>query len=127
MLARVASRSFALDLGARTATSGRWLAGASNARADGSRSIPSESSGEWVDGAPPSPSEGEGRDIVEGAYSHSIVAGGFDEMSYTTRLTPGTSLTIRDEILPRTSYGSFAQSAVIPSSDETARIATTFA
>src|SRR6478735_12224608 len=62
-----------------------------------------------------------------GRYSHSIVAGGFDEMSYTTRLTPGTSLTMRDEILPRTSYGSFAQSAVIPSSLVTARMATTFA
>ena len=61
------------------------------------------------------------------SYSHSIVAGGFDEMSYTTRLTPGTSLTMRLLILPSTSYGSFAQSAVIPSSDVTARIATTFA
>ena len=28
-------------------------------------------------------------------YSHSTVAGGFDVMSYATRLTPGTSLTIR--------------------------------
>ena len=27
-------------------------------------------------------------------YSHSMVAGGLDEMSYTTRFTPGTSLTI---------------------------------
>src|SRR5204862_2382457 len=61
------------------------------------------------------------------AHSHSIVAGGLDEMSYTTRFTPGTSLTMRDEILPRTSYGSLAQSAVMPSSDVTARIATTFA
>ena len=34
---------------------------------------------------------------------------------------------MRDEILPRTSYGSFAQSAVIPSSEVTARIATTLA
>ena len=39
---------------------------------------------------------------------------------------PRTSFTIRLEILPRTSYGSFAQSAVIPSSLVTARIATTF-
>ena len=36
-------------------------------------------------------------------YSHSIVAGGFDEMSYTTRFTPGTSLTIRLLIFARTS------------------------
>ncbi len=60
-------------------------------------------------------------------YSHSIVAGGFELMSYTTRLTPGTSLTIRALILPSTSYGSFAQSAVIPSSEVTARMATTLA
>jgi hypothetical protein len=65
--------------------------------------------------------------IPQLGYSHSIVAGGFDEMSYTTRLTPGTSLTIRDEIFARTSYGSFAQSAVMPSSEVTARTATTFA
>jgi hypothetical protein len=32
-------------------------------------------------------------------YSHSMVAGGFDEMSYTTRLMPRTSLMMRDEIL----------------------------
>lgn len=31
------------------------------------------------------------------AHSHSIVAGGFPEMSYTTRETPGTSFTIRRE------------------------------
>lgn len=37
------------------------------------------------------------------AYSHSIVAGGFDEMSYTTRLTPRTSLMIRFEIRPSSS------------------------
>ena len=30
-------------------------------------------------------------------YSHSIVAGGFPEMSYTTRETPGTSFTIRSD------------------------------
>ncbi len=36
-------------------------------------------------------------------HSHSIVAGGLLLMSYTTRLTPGTSLTIRELILPRTS------------------------
>ncbi len=62
-----------------------------------------------------------------GGHSHSMVAGGLLLMSYTTRLTPGTSLTIRLLIRPRTSYGSFAQSAVMPSSEVTARIATTFA
>jgi hypothetical protein len=32
------------------------------------------------------------------AYSHSMVAGGFELMSSTTRLTPRTSLVMRDEI-----------------------------
>ena len=41
--------------------------------------------------------------IPQQGYSHSMVAGGFDEMSYTTRFTPGTSLTIRDEIFARMS------------------------
>src|SRR6185369_13815304 len=36
-------------------------------------------------------------------YSHSIVAGGFDVMSYTTRLLPFTSLTIRVETEFKTS------------------------
>lgn len=36
-------------------------------------------------------------------YSHSIVDGGFWLMSYTTRLTPLTSLMMRDEMFPRTS------------------------
>ena len=38
-------------------------------------------------------------------YSHSIVAGGFELMSYTTRFTPFTSLMIRVEIRASTSYG----------------------
>ena len=33
-------------------------------------------------------------------YSHSIVPGGFDVMSYTIRLTPSTSFTTRLEIWP---------------------------
>src|SRR5262245_56872455 len=33
------------------------------------------------------------------SYTHSIVAGGFEVTSRTTRLTPGISLTIRDEIV----------------------------
>ncbi len=56
-------------------------------------------------------------------YSHSIVPGGFEVMSKTTRFTPFTSLTILVAILCRSAGGSFAQSAVIPSSDSTARIA----
>ena len=37
------------------------------------------------------------------AYSHSMVAGGFEETSYATRLIPGTSLITRDEIAANTS------------------------
>ena len=36
-------------------------------------------------------------------HSHSIVEGGFEVMSYTTRFTPATSFTIRFAIRPRTS------------------------
>ena len=36
-------------------------------------------------------------------YSHSTVAGGLLVMSYTTRLTPGTSLTMRVEMRSSTS------------------------
>ena len=57
-------------------------------------------------------------------YSHSIVAGGFDVTSSTTRFTPAISLTIRPEIVSIRSYGSLAQSAVIASSLVTARITT---
>src|SRR4030095_10319837 len=60
-------------------------------------------------------------------YSHSIVDGGFEEMSNTTRLTPFTSLMIRLLIVPSRSYGSRAQSAVIASWLVTARSAITFA
>ena len=35
--------------------------------------------------------------LISEYYSHSIVDGGFDEISYTTRLILGTSLMIRDE------------------------------
>jgi hypothetical protein len=37
--------------------------------------------------------------LVAGRHSHSIVAGGFDEMSSATRFTPGISLMMRDEIV----------------------------
>ena len=49
---------------------------------------------------------GDGDDnVVETGYSHSIVAGGFDVTSSTTRFTPGISLTIRPEIVSIRSYG----------------------
>src|SRR5512135_281094 len=60
-----------------------------------------------------------------GCYSHSIVAGGLDEISYTTRLTPLTSLMMRLETLPRSSGASLPQSAFIPSEEVTQRNATT--
>ena len=60
-----------------------------------------------------------------GPYSHSIVAGGFPEMSYTTREIPGTSLTMRRETTSRNSYGSRAQCAVMKSTVSTARSAIT--
>src|SRR5581483_2280518 len=56
-------------------------------------------------------------------YSHSIVAGGFVVTSRTTRFTAGISFTIREAIVSTRSYGRRAQSAVIASSDVTARIA----
>src|SRR5207302_2026539 len=62
-----------------------------------------------------------------GDYSHSIVPGGFDVMSNTTRFTPLTSLTMRLLIRASTSYGTRAQSAVIASSLVTTRTATTLA
>ena len=34
------------------------------------------------------------------SHSHSMVLGGFEEMSKTTRFTPCTSLMMREEILP---------------------------
>ncbi len=63
-------------------------------------------------------------DVIESGYSHSMVAGGFDVTSRTTRFTPGISFTIREEISSIRSYGRRAQSAVIASSDVTARITT---
>ena len=55
-------------------------------------------------------------------YSHSMVPGGLDVRSRATRLTPSTSLMMRLEIRSRRSYGSRAQSAVIASSEVTARM-----
>lgn len=48
-------------------------------------------------------------------HSHSIVLGGLELMSYTTLLTPSTLLMISFDMFCRKSYGSLAQSAVIPS------------
>jgi hypothetical protein len=62
-----------------------------------------------------------------GHYSHSTVAGGFEVISYATRFTPGTSLTIRVLMRSSNSCGSRAQSAVMPSSLVIARTATRFA
>ena len=56
-------------------------------------------------------------------YSHSIVPGGLLVMSKQTRLTPLTSLMMRLESFSSRSYGSFTQSAVMPSCDSTARMA----
>lgn len=58
-------------------------------------------------------------------YSHSMVAGGFDETSYTTRFTPSTSLVMRVEMRLMMSKGTSAQSAVMPSSLSTSRSAAT--
>jgi hypothetical protein len=60
-------------------------------------------------------------------YSHSIVAGGLLERSSATRFTPRTSLMIRELIVASRSYGSRAQSAVIASSEVTARMITGYA
>ncbi len=59
-------------------------------------------------------------------YSHSMVAGGLEVMSYTMRLACFTSLTMRVLIFSRTSYGMRAQSAVMASTLVTARRAITF-
>src|SRR5262245_18650942 len=48
-------------------------------------------------------------DVSDG-HSHSMVAGGLDEISSTTRLIPRTSLIMRLEILERTGRGRSAQS-----------------
>ena len=58
------------------------------------------------------------------SYSHSIVPGGLLVTSSTTRLTSGTSLVIRVEIVASTGSGTRAQSAVIASSLVTGRSTT---
>src|SRR5690606_33798991 len=59
-------------------------------------------------------------------HSHSIVAGGLLDTSYTTRLIPRTSLIIRDDTLANKGCGNGAQSAVMKSNVCTARKATTY-
>ncbi len=51
-----------------------------------------------------------------------MVPGGLLVTSYATRFTPGTSLMMRDAIRSSRSCGRRAQSAVMASSDVTARI-----
>ncbi len=58
-------------------------------------------------------------------YSHSIVPGGLLVMSYTTRLTPSTSLTIRFDIRDKSFVSAGNQSAVMPSTLWTRRMTTT--
>ncbi len=59
-------------------------------------------------------------------YSHSIVAGGFPETSYTTRLIPRTSLMMRFDTRASRSCGSGAHCAVMKSCVCTARNATAY-
>src|SRR6266550_5945094 len=59
--------------------------------------------------------------VVGPSYSHSIVPGGLLVMSKTQRLTPFTSLMMRLASFSSRSYGSFTQSAVMPSCDSPAR------
>jgi hypothetical protein len=59
------------------------------------------------------------------SHSHSIVPGGLEVMSKTTRLTPATSLTMRRLVRASRSVGNLAHSAVIKSSVVTARRAMT--
>lgn len=59
------------------------------------------------------------------SHSHSIVAGGLEEMSYTTRLTARTSLQILVDTWRKKAGSKGYQSAVMPSPDVTARKATT--
>lgn len=57
-------------------------------------------------------------------HSHSMVAGGLPDMSYTTRLMPRTSLVMRVDTVASKACGSGAQCAVMKSVVCTARSAT---
>jgi hypothetical protein len=65
-----------------------------------------------------------GLQVSRDPHSHSMVPGGLLVMSSATRFTPGTSLMIRLLTRSNRSYGSRAQSAVIASSEVTARMTT---
>src|SRR5690606_26154496 len=58
-------------------------------------------------------------------YYHSMVAGGFELISYTPRFTPLPLFIISLELFTRRSYGHCPQSPVLPSVDSTALKATT--
>ena len=58
------------------------------------------------------------------AHSHSMVPGGLEVTSSTTRLTSRTSLVMRVEIRASTSDGTRVQSAVMASSEVTGRSTT---
>src|SRR5207237_741518 len=63
--------------------------------------------------------------LVPENHSHSMVPGGFDVKSYTTRLMPCTSLTIRVATRARKCGSKGKMSAVMPSVEVTARSAQT--
>src|SRR5205085_6827105 len=63
--------------------------------------------------------------VCGGAYSHSIVPGGLDVTSYTTRLMPLTSLMIRVATRARKACSKGKEAAVMPSVEVTARSAHT--
>jgi len=63
---------------------------------------------------------------AEPIYSHSMVPGGLEVTSYTTRLIPATSLMMRRTIRSSTSGGKRNQSAVMKSVVVTARRARTW-
>jgi len=58
-------------------------------------------------------------------HSHSMVPGGFDVTSYTTRLMPLTSLMMRVAAAARKPMSKWKKSAVMPSTEVTARSAQT--
>ena len=69
---------------------------------------------------------GAGSAMDIGNYSYSTVAGGLDEISYTTLVIPATSLVMRLLARSSTSYGRRDHPAVIKSSVTTALSATVY-
>ena len=68
----------------------------------------------------------ESKNSRRSTHSHSIVPGGFEVTSYTTRLIPLTSLAIREDTFASRSCGRGEKSAVMKSRVSTDRRATTF-